>query len=311
MSKFFNDTNSALRLANRGSKPLRSEIDVQDLVSIVKDDLESADQTMATSPGSVLPHSFTAVIDTEAGSPVAKTRLEQCRAVRLPRNDKKSFLAREYNPDLQAAVEAYRTLRTRLLKLQEKTGLRSMVVTSTAQGEGKTLTSLNLGICFSHLQDKSILLVDCDLRTKGLSRLLGLEDSVGLSDLLESGPPFNTGVVRTDFPNLYFVPAGTSSTPATELFSRAYWKEFVAWCGETFSLTLADSPPILDLADTELIIAACESALVVTRAGKTKRQVLAKTLDQVGPKKLAGVVFNACEEAAAKNYYRYSSSGSR
>jgi Mrp family chromosome partitioning ATPase len=148
--------------------------------------------------------------------------------------------------------------------------------------------------------------VDGDFRTKGLSRMLGLYQCAGLSDILDTGGSYHSAIVRTDFPDLYILPAGTSSAPPAELFARASWKEFVAWSGETFQMMFTDAPPVLDLADTELILAACESILLVTRAGKTRRQALMKVLDQVDSKKIAGVVFNACEEAASRNYYRYS-----
>jgi len=306
MSKFFNETRKALQQPSRAPRPDGQEIDVQELVGALKESMEHRSQH---SPGVTeinLKPLFAPPGGDEIASQVAAGRLQNCRVVRLPRNDEKSFLATRYNADMQAAVEAYRTLRTRLLKEQAKRGMRSLAVSSTAQGEGKTLTTLNLALCYSHLQNRSVLLVDGDLRTKGLSHMLGLQQFVGLGDILENGSPYNSAVLRTDFPDLYVLPAGTSSTPPAELFSRAAWKEFVAWGGETFQMMFTDAPPVLDLADTELIIGACESVLLVTRAGKTKRQALAKVLGQVDTRKLAGVVFNGCSEAAAKNYYRYS-----
>ena len=308
MSKFFDDTNSALRRTARGPIPV-GELDIQELVGMVKGDL---DRPTSSAPAAAIPIAeplLGSAITGEGASPVATTRLQDCRAVKLPHDERKSFLSREYGPDLQAAVEAYRTLRTRLLRVQSKTGMRSVAITSTAQGEGKTLTALNLSICFSHLQDRSILLLDCDLRTKCLSRMLGLQNHPGIGEILETRGSFESTIVRTDLPNLYIAPAGTSSAPSAELFSRSLWKEFVAWCGETFQMTIADSPPILDLADTELIAGACERVLLITRSGKTRRQVLAKVVEQVGTAKLAGVVFNGCEEAAARNYYRYRGTG--
>src|SRR5262249_54419261 len=104
---------------------------------------------------------------------------------------------------------------------------------------------------------------------------------------------------------LYVLPAGTASTPAGELFSLGAWKEFVTWSGSVFQMVLVDSPPVLDLADTELIISACDALLLVTRSGNTERRALTQILNQVDAKKLIGVVFNGCEEAAARNYYRY------
>jgi protein-tyrosine kinase len=310
MSKFFNETRKAVQQQqpNGNPRPAGQELDIQELVGVVKEGIERRQAAPAGAEAKLKPllatTGATAATD-EVASQLAAGRMQQCRVVRLPRTNEKSFLATQYNQDLQAAVEAYRTLRTRLLKAQARTGARSLALSSTAQGEGKTLTALNLGVCLSHLR-RSVLIVDGDLRTKGLSRMLGLQQFTGLGDILESGLSYPSAILRTDFPDLYVLPAGTSATPPAELFSRPGWKDFVAWCGETFQMMVIDAPPVLDLADTELILGACESILMVVRSGKTKRQALTKVLGQVDPKKLAGVVFNACDEAAAKNYYRYS-----
>ncbi|MGE5323720.1 MAG: CpsD/CapB family tyrosine-protein kinase [Actinomycetota bacterium] len=308
MSKFFNETHK-LAHAGRGPRVVKPELDVQDLVGTLKKNLDSPARP-SSHPGDLNPKPLlSSRVGEELAPQVAATRLQNAALVRLPRGDGKSFLSRQYNADLQAAVEAYRTLRTRLLKQQSKHGMRSMAVSSTAQGEGKTLTTLNLALCYSAIQDRSVLLIDSDLRTKGLSTLLGLHQFAGLGDILEKGIPCESAIVRTDYSNLYILPAGTSAVPPAELFSKPEWKEFLAWSSETFQMTLADSPPVLDLADTELIISVCESLLLITRSGKTRRQALSDALDHVDRKKLVGVVFNDCRQAAARSYYKYSHSG--
>lgn len=309
MSKFFNETHKLAHMAGRGSRMVKSEIDVQDLVGALKKNLDTPARSSSQS-GDLNPKPLLASRPNDELAPqVAAGRLQNSALVRLPRQDGRSFLSRQYNTDLQAAVEAYRTLRTRLLKQQSKHGMRSMAISSTAQGEGKTLTTLNLALCYAAIQDRAVLLIDSDLRTKGLSTLLGLHQFVGLGDILEKKIPYESAIVRTDYSNLYILPAGTSAVPPAELFSKPEWKEFVAWSGETFQMTLADSPPVLDLADTELIISVCESLLLVTRSGKTRRRALIDALDHVDRKKLVGVVFNDCRQAAARSYYKYSHSG--
>lgn len=309
MSKFFNETHKLAHTTGRGSRMVKSEIDVQDLVGALKKNLDTPARSSSQS-GDLNPKPLLASRPNDELAPqVAAGRLQNSALVRLPRQDGRSFLSRQYNADLQAAVEAYRTLRTRLLKQQSKHGMRSMAVSSTAQGEGKTLTTLNLALCYAAIQDHAVLLVDSDLRTKGLSTLLGLHQFVGLGDILEKKIPYESAIVRTDYSNLYILPAGTSAVPPAELFSKPEWKEFVAWSGETFQMTLADSPPVLDLADTELIISVCESLMLVTRSGKTRRRALIDALDHVDRKKLVGVVFNDCRQAAARSYYKYSHSG--
>ena len=89
-------------------------------------------------------------------------------------------------------MEAYRTLRTRLVKQQTRNGARSLIVTSAAQGEGKTLTTFNLAICYAKIENWPVLVVDADLRTRGLSILAGDPESPGLAEILEKDCPYQS-----------------------------------------------------------------------------------------------------------------------
>jgi capsular exopolysaccharide synthesis family protein len=304
MSKFFNETRST---HTSSPVPTTANVDIQELVGSLKQSMESN--------GSSAPH--VGELDLSqlmnplkeshvAASEVVAARLENCRSIRLPRTEERSFLVSQYNPTMQSAVEAYRTLRTRLVKQQTRNGARSLVVTGSTQGEGKTLTTFNLALCYAKIENWPVLLVDADLRTRGLSNLAGDPDSPGLAEILENGGSYQSAILRTDVPNLYLLPAGETTTSPSELFSGQRWKEFMGWASESFRLVLVDSPPALNLADFELIAARCESVMVVARARKTAKESLAKVLAQVDPRKMAGVVFNAAEEPADNGYYRYS-----
>ena len=140
--------------------------------------------------------------------------------------------------------------------------------------------------------------------------MLGHPPAPGLGEVLEDGSSYESAILRTDMPNLYFLPAGDSSTPPPELFSVAHWKELIGWCSESFRMVIIDCPPVLNLADFELIAAPCESTLLIVRARKSQRDALTKILAQVEPGKLAGVVFNSTEESQ-NGYYRYAGAAER
>jgi capsular exopolysaccharide synthesis family protein len=303
MSKFFNETRSVQKI---NPVPATANVDIQELVGSLKQGLES-NGTSTTHNGEMdLDHLLKPLKESTAvATQVAAGRLEKCRSIRLARTEEKSFLMTQYNPAMQAAVEAYRTLRTRLVKQQTKTGARSLVVSSGVQGEGKTLTAFNLALCYANIQNWPVLLVDGDLRTRGLSRLMGNPESPGLAKILEEGCPYHSAVLSTDVPSLYVLPAGETSASPSELLSGANWKEFMGWAAESFRLVLIDSPPVLNLSDFELIAASAESVLLVVRARKTVRDSLAKVVGQIDPRKLAGVVFNAAEENTHREHYRY------
>jgi protein-tyrosine kinase len=302
MSKFFNETRSS---QNNTPIPATANVDIQELVSSLKQSMESNGSPASHSGEMDLKHLLQPLESHEVASQVAAGRLENCRSIRLPRTEERSFLVSQYNPGMQAAVEAYRTLRTRLVKQQTRNGARSLVVTSAAQGEGKTLTIFNLALCYAKIENWPVLLVDADLRTRGLSNLAGDPESPGLAEILEKECPYQSAVLRTDVPSLYVLPAGETTASPSELFSGPWWKEFLGWAAESFRLVLVDSPPALNLADFELIAAPCESVMVVARARKTARESLTKVLAQVDPRKMAGVVFNGAEEPPDNGYYRY------
>lgn len=304
MSKFFNETR---KVQGVNPAPAAANLDIHELVGSLKENLGS-NGSSAHQAGTDLKYLLTPLKEShEAAAQALSGRLENCRTIRLPRTEEKSFLVTQYNPAMQGAVEAYRTLRTRLVKQQTRSGARSLVVSSATQGEGKTLTVFNLGLCYANIQNWPVLLVDADLRSRGLSNLLGDPETSGLAGVLEGSCEYQSAILHTDVPSLYVLPAGETTTSPPELFSRPNWKEFIGWASETFRLVIVDSPPALNLADFELITASCESALLVVRARKTPREYLARLLAQVEPKKLAGVVFNSSEEAGGKGYYHYSS----
>ena len=300
MSRFFNETRKTFK--QQGAVPGPASVNVDEAVDAMKKSAaaEGLPQLVSAPPEPL----FGALREaTEIASKVTATRLEKCRSVRLPRDHERSFLSAQYNPSMQAAVEAYRTLRTRLVKRQTDEGTRSMVITSAQQGEGKSLTAMNLALCYANIQNWPVLLVDADLRSRGLSRVLGDPESPGLSEILESNCPYQSAILATNVPNLYVLPAGLTSTPPPELFSSSAWKEFIGWASESFRLAIIDSPPVLDLADFELISAACESTLLVVRARNTNRESLIRASASIDTTKLTGVILNGAEEGQNTNYY--------
>jgi len=175
MSKFFNETRTGRKT---DSVPATANVNIQDLVSSLKEHMESNGAAASHSGQIDLQHLLQPLEESNGvASQVAAVRLENCRSIKLPRTEERSFLVSQYNPAMQAAVEAYRTLRTRLVKQQTRNGARSLVVTSSAQGEGKTLTIFNLAICYAKIENWPVLVVDADLRTRGLSMLAGDPES--------------------------------------------------------------------------------------------------------------------------------------
>lgn len=232
--------------------------------------------------------------------------LSQCRTIRLKRSSE-SLLS--LNGSQVSAAEGYRYARTRLMRLQAERGVRSVVVSSASRHDGKTLTVANLGLSYVQLPETRILLVDADLRRTGLSQLLGLPASPGLVDILSGRANYEKAIVATEVRNLYAVAAGSALISPPELFEGTRWKEFIRWAGEYFKIILVDSPPILPLADFDLIAAGCDGVLVLVRAGSTQRDLLKKAGSLIDSNKCLGLVVNDIQKGAADAGYRYAEAG--
>src|SRR2546425_350311 len=276
MSKFFNETQKASQWAQQ--KLANQDMDVKEL-------LESLKQ----GPGPDVR--------------LTDTRISQYRQVHVG-NGNATRLVLHQGAASRAALEAYRGLRTRLMRAQAKTGLKSIVVTSSLPGEGKTLTTMNLGLCYAQLPQQRVLVIDADLRTCGLTSMLDHPSTLGLAEVLAGDVSPDEAIASTNQKNLFVLPAGTVLSSPPELFTGSRWQEFMGRCSELFKLILIDTPPILPLADFELISAACDGVVMVVRAHHGQRETLQKTAGVLDPKKLLGVVFNATD-VSRKDYYGY------
>jgi protein-tyrosine kinase len=240
-----------------------------------------------------------------------ETRLPGCRKIHLSAALDSSIVvggkdSRHY------ATEAYRALRTRLMCLQTSKNLRSVAVSSAAPGEGKTVTTLNLGLCYAQLHETPILLIDADLRSRRLSQMLGNPEAPGLAEVLSGEATYEEALISTDNPNLTVLSAGSIMVSAPELLAGNAWKELIAWCSDNFRLVLIDTPPVRPLADFELIMAGCDAFLMIVRAHQTQRESLQQLVGQIDAKKLAGVVLNSAETYSKNGYsnsYAYQGAG--
>jgi protein-tyrosine kinase len=276
MSKFFNETQKANQWAQQKLASLG--MDVRQMLESIK---------QGSSMG--------------ADSPLADAQLSQCRQVQVG-NPAGARLVLRQDHSSMAALEAYRGLRTRLMRAQSKSGLKSIAITSGLPGDGKTLTTMNLGLCYAQLPQQRVLLIDADLRTCGLTGMLDQPGTPGLAEVLAGNVSPDEAIVATNQTNLFVLPAGTVSSSPPELFTGQRWQEFLNHCGELFKVILVDTPPILPLADFELISIACDGILTVVRAHHGQRDALQKTASALDPKKLLGVVFNATEVARHDSY---------
>ena len=228
-----------------------------------------------------------------------------CRKLELAPLKRPFLLANDETSSTHSAFEAYRALRTKLVRFQSTQGVRSVVISSAEAGEGKTVSALNLALSMAQLPSQRVLLIDADLRTFGLSVATGAVETPGLAEVLEGQVSFEQAILATNIPNLFIVGAGEPKRPPGDLFAGPSFKEFIGRCNEVFSMVLVDCPPLMGLADFEVVSAACDGVLLVIRAHKTKRQRLADLVPLLCDRKLLGLVLNGQERQRHKSLYGY------
>lgn len=204
------------------------------------------------------------------------------------------------NPALTFGAEQFRTLRSRLYQSRSSQPLRTILVTSSVAGEGKTFVANNLAQAIVRQPDCRVLLIDADLRCSKLHLMLGAPAGPGLSDYLK-GVADECAVIQSEPENkLCFVAAGTKVTNPSELLSNGRLRTLLDRVGPAFDWVIVDSPPHLPLADASVIADLCDGVLLVARAGFTPGQIAQRAGQELQARKsVLGVVLNAGDEASA------------
>src|SRR5947208_497244 len=142
-------------------------------------------------------------------------------------------------------AEQFRTLRSRLYRLREKSPIRTLLVTSTLPGEGKTFVALNLALAIARQHERRALLIDADLRASRLHVRLGAPSAPGLSDYL-SGRADEFSILQADPKvELFLVPAGRSAPNPSELLANGTLKRFLDGLSAIFDWVIIAAPPVL------------------------------------------------------------------
>ena len=151
-------------------------------------------------------------------------------------------------------------------KLGEET--KVVVVASPRAGEGKTMLAINLARTFE-LRSKSVLLIDANLRKPDASKIMKVLDNDGLANVLASGVDAGGLVVRAEGVNI--LPAGSSEIMPVELVSRSEMGAMLRQFEQHYDVVVVDGPPILGFSDATALAKQTGTAVIVVRAGKSKR----------------------------------------
>jgi capsular exopolysaccharide synthesis family protein len=187
--------------------------------------------------------------------------------------------------------------------------LRTVLVTSAAPQEGKTLVAVNLAVAISKEIHSNVILVDGDLRRPGI-HLERSKSAKGLSHYLSDGVPLSEILVNSEIEKLRIILAGASTHKSTELIRSRKMGELLESLKEFGDNTyiIIDSPPIMAAADPSLLSKMVDGIILVVRAGYTSRESIQNAIKSIDRRKIIGIVFNQIDNKPStysSEYYRY------
>ncbi|KAA1039305.1 CpsD/CapB family tyrosine-protein kinase [Macrococcus equipercicus] len=203
-------------------------------------------------------------------------------------------------------TEQFRILRTNISFSFPDKQLRTLLVTSSVQQEGKSTISANLAVVFSQTNQR-VLFIDADLRKPTVHNTFNLKNAVGLSTLLTSQSQIKDSIQKTKLENLDILTSGPIPPNPAELLESDSFSMLIEELQKVYHLILFDSPPILSVTDSQIISSKVDgSLLVVDKQDNNKNNVKnAKELITVSNNaKLIGIIFNN-DEYNAEKYYVY------
>jgi len=201
-----------------------------------------------------------------------------------------------------AAAEAYRTLRTNLIFSSVERPVTTLVVTSAANSEDKSVVLANLAVTLAQSGSTTIV-VDADLRRPVQHELWGVSGDRGLSTMLiDEKLLANPPLLPTTVPNLLILPAGALPPIPADVISSQRMTEIIGLLKARAQYVLFDAPPVLAAADAALLGTKLDGALLAVRAGVTRRDQVARAqqaLERVHVRVLGAVLTNAERDRAA------------
>lgn len=199
--------------------------------------------------------------------------------------------------------DQFRSLAATLHQAQLERSLNILTITSSASGEGKSLVSANLALTLSQSYNRSVLLIDADLRRPGLHKLFPVPPDAGLAGALSAIREGASVAVHELSPRLALLPAGRSTQDPVSIFSSDAMYRLVSAASNAFDWVILDAPPVGMLPDATLISSLTDAVLLVVEAGKVRYQLVQRTVETIGADRIFGVVLNKVREADLVSAY--------
>ncbi len=204
------------------------------------------------------------------------------------------------------ASESYRGIRTNILLSSAESAPQVILISSAGPREGKTITTLNLGVAMAQAGSK-VLLLDCDMRKPDIHKAFGLARDRGISNLLVGGEGAGGALVHTSIANLDVIPCGPIPPNPSEMLGSKRMVALLNKLRTKYAHILLDSPPSTAVTDALVLSQAVDGVVLVIRAGDTAREMVRNGLTQFQAvnARILGAILNGIDISKDIYYYKY------
>ncbi len=210
-------------------------------------------------------------------------------------------------PDSMAG-EAFRTIRTRIqLTRLEANTLKTILVTSPAPQEGKTIVGINLGGSFAQANKKTIV-IDCDLRKPRVHEFFRKKRIPGLIDYLFGQAQLKDIIQKAEISNLEFITCGTIPPNPAEMLESEKMKKFLSDIRNEYDIVILDSPPIIAVTDSEILSTMVDGTILVVSAETTEYEMMERSVELMKKDKssfIGAILNNFSYRSGYGSYYKY------
>lgn len=203
--------------------------------------------------------------------------------------------------------EQYRTIRTNIQFASSADNLiKTLVVTSSGPGEGKSTSAANLAVVFAK-SGQRVLLVDANMRKPTVYKTFNLSNGSGLSTLLSANRAIGEVVQPTSVENLSILTSGPKPPNPSELLGSARMDQVLSELKSAYDVVILDMPPVVAVTDAQILASKADGTLMVIRESVSRKESLVKAkdlLEMVGARVL-GVIYNGAQHTKDSGYYYY------
>jgi capsular exopolysaccharide synthesis family protein len=208
--------------------------------------------------------------------------------------------------DDERISKAFAAIRSNIQNLEGERTIKSIMFTGSIRGEGTSTIAFNFAASTAETGEARVLLIDANLRHPCQHKLLGIDNAIGLSNVLFDNARVEQAVKRTSINNLDLMPSGNLQINLNRLLNKESFKRTLNSLEDKYSNIIIDCPPVTVFSDAVTISGEVDGVIVVVAAHKTRREVIGGAIKQLenSGAHLLGSVLNKREYVIPEKIYR-------